>query len=286
MFDVYVPATSANCCVGFDSLGMAVDWWSHFRFDKSDVLKISGCPEEYQGEDNLVVQAFYKTCDYLHQEYPVFSLVIDSDIPFARGLGSSSTCVVAGILACDAWFDANLTKEEVLEIATSMEGHPDNVAPAIFGQATACFMKDGKVHKVDMPCGDFVCLAMVPDYPVKTSDARKVLPSSLDYFDAVGQVGHALVFSRALQEGNEKLLCESCQDILHEPYRKQFIQEYDKIKEICMGLEIPMWISGSGSTMLALAKSNDKLHILADAIQDLRLDLRFVSIAKRGAFVQ
>ena len=120
MISVCVPATSANCCVGFDCLGMAVDWWAHFTFEKSDTLIVEGCPGEFKGQNNLVVQAFYTTCDYLHLGYPTFKLTIDTDVPFARGLGSSSTCVVAGILACDAWFKKGMDKMEILKIATSI----------------------------------------------------------------------------------------------------------------------------------------------------------------------
>ena len=172
MISVHVPATSANCCVGFDCLGMAVDWWAHFTFEESDELIVEGCPEEFKGSNNLVVQAFYTACDYLRLDYPTFKLTIDTDIPFARGLGSSSTCVVAGILACDAWFKKNMDKMEILKIATSIEGHPDNVAPAIFGQATACFMEKEDVKMSLVPCADYHCLAIVPCYEVKTSQAR------------------------------------------------------------------------------------------------------------------
>ena len=112
MISVCVPATSANCCVGFDCLGMAVDWWAHFTFEESDTLIVEGCPGKFKGQNNLVVQAFYTTCDYLHLGYPTFKLTIDTDVPFARGLGSSSTCVVAGILACDAWFKKGMDKME------------------------------------------------------------------------------------------------------------------------------------------------------------------------------
>ena len=89
MISVHVPATSANCCVGFDCLGMAVDWWAHFTFEESDELIVEGCPEEFKGSNNLVVQAFYTACDYLRLDYPTFKLTIDTDIPFARGLGFS-----------------------------------------------------------------------------------------------------------------------------------------------------------------------------------------------------
>lgn len=284
MIDVYVPATSANCCVGFDCLGMALDWWAHFHFEKRDVLQIEGCPTKFQNEQNLVVQAFYKTCDYLKKAYPVFKLVIDSDIPFARGLGSSSTCVVAGILACDAWFDAGLNKMDILNIATSIEGHPDNVAPAIFGQATTCFIQEDKVRMSVVQCAPYHCLVMIPDYEVKTAKARKLLPSSLDFQDCIKQVGHALGFIQALQQGNEMILSYACHDILHEPYRKKLIHEYDDIKDYCTKHQIPMWISGSGSCMLAISLDETKLIDLAMYAEPLKC--KFLTIAKKGAYVK
>ena len=285
MIKVMVPATSANCCVGFDALGMALDWWASFTFEKSDELVIEGCPREFRTEENLVVQSFYKTCDYLGKEYPKFKLNIDTDIPFARGLGSSSTCVVAGILACDAWFDAQLNKMVLLELATSIEGHPDNVAPAIFGQACACFMENEKVRMSLVPCADYQALALIPDYEVKTQDARKVLPESLPFKDCVKQVSYALAFTQALSQGNELILSHACIDYLHEPYRKQFIKEYDKIKDFCFLKEIPMWISGSGSTMLCLSLEKEKLDMVSNFVDQTLKELkyRYLKVAKEGA---
>ncbi len=94
---------------------------------------------------------------------------------------------------------------EILKIATSIEGHPDNVAPAIFGQATACFMEKEDVRMSLVNCADYYCMAIVPGYEVKTSQARKVLPTGMAFKDCVNQVSHALVFVQALQQGNEKL---------------------------------------------------------------------------------
>lgn len=288
MIDVFVPATSANCCVGFDCLGMAVDWWAHFSFEKNDALEIEGCPDEFKGMDNLVVQAFYKTCDYLDEDYPAFKLIIDTDIPFARGLGSSSTCIVAGVLACDAWFKKELNKMELLNIATSMEGHPDNVAPAIFGQATACFMEGNSVKMSFVPCACYQCLAIVPRYEVKTSEARKVLPKSLNFQDCVTQLGHALAFLQALQQGNEMILYYACKDLMHEPYRKKFILEYNEIKEYCNLKQLPMWISGSGSTMMTVSLEQNRLIELASFLEEHfdSLDYKFITIAKKGAYVK
>lgn len=288
MISVYVPATSANCCVGFDCLGLAVDWWAHFTFEESDTLVVEGCPDAFKGENNLVVQSFYTTCDYLHVAYPTFKLAIHTDIPFARGLGSSSTCVVAGILACDAWFKKGMDKMEILKIATQIEGHPDNVAPAIFGQATACFMEKEDVKMSLVPCADYHCMAIVPSYEVKTSQARKVLPQGMSFKDCVSQVSHALVFVQALQQGNEKLLASACKDLLHEPYRKQFIKEYDTIKKYCGYNNIPMWISGSGSTMMVVSLEQNRLIELSKFFEQnsIELNYRFLTIAKKGAFIK
>lgn len=287
MIRVHVPATSANCCIGFDSLGMALDWWATFQFEPSDELIITGCPKEYANEDNLVVQSFLKTCQHLRKEVPTFHLHIDSDIPFSRGLGSSSTCVVAGILACDAWFQTHLNKMEILEIATDIEGHPDNVAPCIFGKAVCSFMEEGKPRMMIVPCADYKCLAMIPDYPIVTNEARKVLPSTLKYKDAVSQVGHALCFLQALQVGNEMILVKSCVDHLHEPYRKKLIPDYDSIHEQCQEMDLAMWISGSGSTMLAISLDPAKLNQLQKDVETkLSIQCRQMPIASKGAWVE
>lgn len=287
MIQVHVPATSANCCIGFDSLGMALDWWAKFQFEKSDTLTITGCPDEYADENNLVVQAFLKTCQYLKKEIPTFHLHIDSDIPFSRGLGSSSTCVVAGILACDAWFQANLNKMEILQIATDIEGHPDNVAPCIFGEAVCSFIDNGVPRMMIVPCAPYQCLAMIPEYLVVTNEARKVLPSTLEYKEAVSQVGHALCFLQALQVGNEMVLAKACVDHLHEPYRKKLIPDYDVIHDRCKELDLAMWISGSGSTMLAMSMDLDKLNQLQKEIETkLSIQCKPIQIASKGAWVE
>ena len=125
MICVKVPATSANCCVGFDTLGMALDWFATFYFEPNPEFVIEGCPDEFKNEDNLVIVGFKKTCDYMKVDMPTLKLKIDTDIPSSRGLGSSSTCIVAGIMAADAWFHGQLNKMEMLKIATEIEGHPD-----------------------------------------------------------------------------------------------------------------------------------------------------------------
>lgn len=280
-----VPATSANCCVGFDSLGMAVDELAYFHFETAEQLEICGCPEEFQNSDNLVVQSFLYVCQKFNKSMPHFRLTIDSSIPSARGLGSSSTCVVAGILAANLWFHLNLTDDQLLEIAASIEGHPDNVAPALFGSMSACFMENGKIIRARIDCDEFTTLAVIPPYEVSTAKARKVLPKELEFSKAVKQTGRALVFEKAISSGDEKLLFESCQDYLHEPYRKALIPDYETIHAVAQRHQLPFWISGSGPTMLILSKDADKLKVAKEEVEALfpSFDLRILPVRKAGA---
>lgn len=287
MIKVTVPATSANVCIGFDCLGIAVDMNAVFTFDKCDTLKITGCPEEFANEDNLVVQGFKRICDYLKKDLPTFHLHIDSPIPLSRGLGSSSACVVAGMLAANEWFGVNFSKKELLALAIEMEGHPDNVAPAIYGQTCVGFMDDGQPHLMPINCPDWKGLAIIPPYPIQTEEARKILPKTLPYREVTKQVGYALTFVQALQAGDEKVMAKSCHDFLHEPYRKNLIEEYDIIKDYCMVRGFPIWISGSGSTMMAMSLHEYKLKHLKKWIEENYpyMECKYVSISKEGARV-
>lgn len=287
MICVKVPATSANCCVGFDTLGMALDWFATFYFEPNPEFVIEGCSDEFKNEDNLVIVGFKKTCDYMKVDMPTLKLKIDTDIPSSRGLGSSSTCIVAGIMAADAWFHGQLNKMEMLKIATEIEGHPDNVAPAIFGQACTSFMDDGDVRMMMIPCQNFKGLAMIPDYPIQTSEARKVLPQTIDYKDAVKQIGYALSFVQCLSSGNELIFPKTCHDFLHEPYRGKLIKEYAEIHDYCKSIDLAMWISGSGSTMLAMSLDEKKLDMLQEWIVKYSgMSYKKVSISTKGAYIE
>ena len=132
MIRVNVPATSANLGVGFDCMGLALDWLGTFtfRFDGPQ-FQVSGCPEAYRNKDNLVYHAFVRTLEALGVAVPVVQIHIDTPIPVARGLGSSASCIVAGVLAAAAYSQKQFTLQELLRLATLLEHHPDNVAPAL-----------------------------------------------------------------------------------------------------------------------------------------------------------
>lgn len=283
MIVVEVPATSANCCVGFDCMGMAIEWRAKFSFSKATTLQIEGCPEEYRGEDNLVVQAFDQVCKKLGCKRPAFHLKIESTIPFARGLGSSATCIVGGILAANAWFGSPLSQEDCLYIACEMEGHPDNVAPALFGGICISQKIDHQVICKKLKSVDWHALLMIPSYPIMTSEARQVLPDTVSFQQAKEQVANALLVEDALMSGDENVLKLCSRDQLHEPYRKKLIKDHEAIEQILNQYDLPLWISGSGSTMISLAKNLERLEGVQQSL-DL-VETKLSSIASLGARV-
>lgn len=255
MIKVTVPATSANLGIGYDTLGMAVSLYSHFTFDHADTLTITGCPEEFQNRDNMVYVAFEQALEQWGMEPFPISIDIQTEIPVARGLGSSSTCVVAGIMGAAALTRRTVTREELVAMATALEGHPDNVAPALLGAAVCSFTPEG-----DLPrCLRYNVserlrfITIIPPYEVHTSEARKVVPQEVPLSTAVWQMGRIAGLTRGLETGDTELIAAANDDRLQEPYRRKLIPDYDAIRTTCLeGGAKTIWISGSGSTLMAV----------------------------------
>lgn len=255
MIKVTVPATSANLGIGYDTLGMAVSLYSHFTFDHADTLTITGCPEEFQNRDNMVYVAFEQALEQWGMEPFPISIDIQTEIPVARGLGSSSTCVVAGIMGAAALTRRTVTREELVAMATALEGHPDNVAPALLGAAVCSFTPEGELPR----CLRYNVserlrfITIIPPYEVHTSEARKVIPQEVPLSTAVWQMGRIAGLTRGLETGDTELIAAANDDRLQEPYRRKLIPDYDAVRATCLeGGAKTIWISGSGSTLMAV----------------------------------
>lgn len=255
MIKVTVPATSANLGIGYDTLGMAVSLYSHFTFDHAHTLTITGCPEEFQNRDNMVYMAFEQALEQWGMEPFPISIDIQTEIPVARGLGSSSTCVVAGIMGAAALTRRTVTREELVAMATALEGHPDNVAPALLGAAVCSFTPEGELPR----CLRYNVserlrfITIIPPYEVHTSEARKVVPQEVPLSTAVWQMGRIAGLTRGLETGDTELIAAANDDRLQEPYRRKLIPDYDAIRATCLeGGAKTIWISGSGSTLMAV----------------------------------
>ena len=289
MIRVKVPATSANLGVGFDCMGLALDWQGVFTFcfDGPEFM-ISGCPKAYQNKDNLVYHAFARTLMALGKRVPVVQIHIDTPIPVARGLGSSASCIVAGVLGAVAYSGQKLPLQELLRLATLLEHHPDNVAPALYGSLCASFMENGLPYTAQFAVHEkFRFVTIIPDYEVRTEDARRILPSDMSYADAIYQMGRCATLGKALESGDEEMVRHACIDRMQEPYRSRLIPEYDEVKRLCMDLGAPAFvISGSGSTMLAVctADTGGKLcRQLSERFRSWQV-LELKAAAEGGAF--
>lgn len=260
MIKITVPATSANVGPGFDCLGLAVNIFSTFTFEPSQKqLEILGCDSTYQNDSNLVYQAFVKGCDYLGEEVPRLKLTIDSDIPVSRGLGSSASCIVAGIKASGLWFDQDFTSDTLVKLATQIEKHPDNIAPAVYGKLCSAFLDGDKVELTQYEVSqDLKFTAIIPDYKMSTKEARQALPKELTYADITFQISHSLALVQALGQGDFEKLATTLKDKMHQPYRTPLIKEYDEIEQIAKNHDSLIYLSGSGSTMMLISPNDEK----------------------------
>ncbi|MBQ8994449.1 MAG: homoserine kinase [Oscillospiraceae bacterium] len=262
---VSVPASSSNLGPGFDCFGIAWKCFNTIEFSLSDKTEIIGCPVEYMGEDNLCYLGFKKALSEKGKTpLPVKITFRECEIPIARGLGSSASLIVAGIMGASELYGLGLSDEEVLHIATAMEGHPDNATPSIYGGFVAAVYdgEDVSVAPFDVsPYWSFT--VFIPDYELKTAMARSVLPDSYSRKDAVQNIGCTAMLIKAMESGDGELLKAALRDRIHEPYRKKLIPEYEQVEKLVMenGAD-GLCISGAGSTMLCFSNAETQEKII------------------------
>lgn len=250
---ITVPATSANVGPGFDSVGIAVT-----RYLTIDVLEAQenwwiehDLGEEIpSNEENLLLQ----TALQVAPDMPPHRLKMTSEVPLARGLGSSSSVIVAGIELANQLGKLSLSDENKLEIATKIEGHPDNVAPAIFGNLVVASYVDQQTNHLVLPFPECALVAFVPNYELKTSDSRNVLPSEWTYKEAVAASSIANVAIAALAKGDLRVAGKAIEaDRFHERYRQQLVAEFPQVKEVAHQHDAyATYLSGAGPTIMTL----------------------------------
>lgn len=227
MVTVTVPATSANVGAGFDSLGLAVSMHNVFTFEESDRIQISSVDGTHvpAGSNNLVYRSARVVYDQLGIPLKGLRITQRNDIPMARGLGSSSACIVAGIMGANALLGDKLTERQMLTLATAIEGHPDNVAPAMLGGFVTSVIDEGQVYSVKKDIDpELAFAAFVPDFRLLTSKARAALPAMVSHKDAVYNLSRAALATAAFCEGNYALLGVATKDVLHQKYRLPLIE--------------------------------------------------------------
>ena len=272
---VSVPATTANLGVGFDVLGLALDLTATYTFEPADELQITGVDESLCGPDNLVWTSYVTACEELGLDAVPLHIHEESPIPAAGGLGSSSTCVVAGIAAAQALAGRSIDRRFTASLATRIEGHPDNVAPAVMGGLVSSYVEGdttATTRWVVAPNLRFVCMS--PPYRVLTSDARQALPSMVPMSSVSWQVGRCLAMVSALASGRAADIAACCHDRIHELYRAPLISDFERLRSCALEAgACTFLISGSGATMLAICDGDRSAKRVTSAVSSLMPEL-------------
>ena len=287
---IIVPATSANVGPGFDSVGVAV----------TKYLEIQVCEEreewmiEHQlgkwiprDERNLLLKIALQIVPDLQPR----RLKMVSDIPLARGLGSSSSVIVAGIELANQLGNLKLTDHDKLQLATKIEGHPDNVAPAIYGNLVIASSVEGQVSAVVAPFPECAFLAYIPNYELRTRDSRGVLPKKLSYKEAVAASSIANVAIATLLTGDMVKAGQAIEsDLFHERYRQDLVREFATIKKVAKrNGAYATYLSGAGPTVMVLADPDKMPKIKAELekqpfkgkLHELQVDTQGVRVEEK-----
>ncbi|MFC4114839.1 homoserine kinase [Nonomuraea zeae] len=263
---IRVPATSANLGPGFDALGLALSLHDEVEAELTDgrgvrvTVEGEGAGEVDTGEGHLVVRAMRQTFARMGVPQPAgIRLHCRNSIPHARGLGSSSAAVCAGILAARALADGEISDDEVLALATEMEGHPDNVAPCLAGGLTVAWSDHaGSPHMVKLaPDVRIRPVVVIPSTRLATETARGLLPKDVPHKDASFNAGRAALLIAALTQRPEReLLLAATEDRLHQHYRAPAMRESANLVERLRAVGVPAVVSGAGPTVLAFSTSD------------------------------
>jgi homoserine kinase len=262
---VSVPASAGNTGSAFDSLGIAYGLENEIVLDTSAPGRVDaegeGAELLRKGEPNLVHAALERFSAATGKKLPPVGLTLVNRIPFGRGLGSSAAAIVGGLVGADALAETGMSRESLLKLAIPMEGHPDNVAPALYGGAVLTVLDegraDGPVTVVPFAApAEWRAVLYVPDLVIPTKQARAILPKEVPRADAIFNHSRVGLLVAALERNRPDLLRVAMQDRLHQPYRARLFPEMEPL--IAAGLAAGGWgacLSGAGSAVLALASA-------------------------------
>jgi homoserine kinase len=291
-FLIKVPASSANLGPGFDSVGIAVDLFLTLEVELNDKWEIRSLNDELNqfptDESHFIFQVAMKTAEKYHKTLPACKAVMSSEIPLARGLGSSAAAIIAGIELADLAGELGLTQEEKLEISTEMEGHPDNVGASLYGGLVVGCYQNEQVDLIGFQDLSFEMVAMIPEETLLTKVSREVLPTSFKYKEAVQASATSNLLIAALLSENWSLAGKMMKlDLFHQPYRRSLIPFYQEIEEAAKKHgAFGVALSGAGPTVLCFAEKGSGTA-LADELQKefKQMEAKVVKIENSGSRV-
>ncbi len=292
--EVRVPATTANLGPGFDCLGMALDIWNTVRLETGrSGVSVTGEGEGSLslGRDNLVIRAAESLFHAIGKPTPQLSLTCDNAVPLGRGLGSSSAAAVGGLVAANALCKNPLTQDEVLALAVEIEGHPDNVTPALLGGCQIVVQDGDALVTSAVPlASDLWAVLYIPSQQMPTQQARGLLGPTVSRADAVFNMGRAALLVNALSMGDVSLLRTATQDRLHQPARGVLFPAMARIIRAALDAgAVGAFLSGAGSTILALTLDREMTvgYEMADMADKAGVpgDVKVTKVSPQGAHV-
>ena len=292
---IKVPATSANLGPGFDTLGLALGLYNYVNITPASCYSVS---IKGEGEDkaklkvnNIFISIFYEIYQELVGKRDNFRFEFENNIPFSRGLGSSSAVIVGAIASAYEMAGVKASKEIVLNRALSYENHPDNIAPAVYGGYTSSIVYEGSVKSIRKDIPELLsAVVVIPDRAMSTAQSRTQLPKSYSMKDVVYNLSRVGLMSAAFLSENWEMLRYTASDKMHENRRMKKLKELFKVRQIALDNRALMsTLSGSGSTFFNLCYKKDALHLektlkeafLAYRVETLEFDNHGYEIIKR-----
>ena len=262
MIEVQVPATTANLGPGFDTLGMGLNFYNEVQVKEtaSDLeieIEGEGSSKLPTNEDNLIYQSMKQLFSKVDYKPTGLYIKAINNIPLARGLGSSAAAIVGGLLAANELVEDKLSVSELVDLATEIEGHPDNVSPALLGGIVVSNYKNKRViyEKIDIP--KLKIVVCIPDYELSTVKSREVLPEQVEFDDAVFNVSHMGMLLTGLLKQDYEIIEEGLKDRLHQPYREKLLPGFARIRRKLESKALGVVLSGSGPTVIALTLEDE-----------------------------
>lgn len=258
-FTIKVPATSANLGPGFDTLGLALDLWNETTITSEKEFSVQvtgeGAGRLASGKNNLLVRAAQRVAERVGKSLPPFHAECVNRIPLSSGMGSSSAAILTGLLAGNALLENPFSREEILNLACEMEGHPDNVAPAMMGGLVVSTVEDGKVIARQISVGMNVHVTIVlPNFYLPTKQARAALPKKVSMRNAIHNISRTALIVEAFRNGDLDLLGNVMTDKLHQPYRLKLIPGAASAMEAAKEAGASaVALSGAGPSLIAFS---------------------------------
>ena len=297
---VLAPATTANLGPGYDCLGLALDLWNELEVLPDDAASAGapvvevfgeGAGELAQDGDNLVARSMAFLFREAGRDLPPLRLRCHNQIPLSRGLGSSAAAIAGGLVAANSLCDAAFGDDELLEMAATIEGHPDNVVAALRGGLQLVVTDEDRLYAAPVPVqADLSAVLFIPDFRISTADARAVLPAQVSLQDAVFNAGRAALLIAGMASGKPEYFKLATQDRLHQPYRQSLFPAMKLLFRAALDCgALGVFLSGSGSTVLALAGGREMTvaYEMAEAARQAGVQgqVRVTGISSQGAHV-